>query len=201
MADAAHRTTWDPRVYDESGIWKRPEPEPPTVKELREAAKARRAAVETALTLAPIEPPPGFEVALVSRLEDDDLPENSEARKYANPLVRFVVAMTEPLSEELKVCGGDIAEAGANGSRWADGATGPQGKQGNRGQRGFEIIGWRLDVDAFTATPDFFDGSAGPPISLLPFFQAYNALVDRGDDAEMEAEATHRAELLGLPME
>jgi hypothetical protein len=77
---------------------------------------------------------------------------------------------------------------GPMGRDGRDGAQGPKGEKGNRGQRGFEIIGWDIDTNAYSATPQFYDGQEGPPLCLLGMFQKYN-------NDTMEAEALSETEL------
>jgi hypothetical protein len=91
---------------------------------------------------------------------------------------------------------GPPGERGLMGRDGRDGAIGPPGPRGNRGQRGFEIIGWQIDVAGYQATPQFYDGSEGPPLNMRPFFERYNADTE-GDEIELAAEqlAHSRAEL------
>jgi hypothetical protein len=93
--------------YGEDGQWKRPPPEPPSpeakqraARTARQAKRAAEEAVETALA-----PVAGLEIPF---LEDDALP--AEARRYRNPLIRFVVGMNAPLVDALNDAGNDIAE-------------------------------------------------------------------------------------------
>jgi hypothetical protein len=63
---------------------------------------------------------------------------------------------------------------GPMGRDGRDGAQGPPGPKGNRGQRGYEISGWLLDAENYSITPEFYDGSKGPVLSLRGIFeQAY----------------------------
>jgi hypothetical protein len=59
---------------------------------------------------APVEPPDRLEYALVARLDDADLPADSAARQYKNPLVRFVVATVEPAVEAVGSLYAEISE-------------------------------------------------------------------------------------------
>jgi hypothetical protein len=106
----------------------------------------------------------------------------------ANAKVASLDFICERLRVENRGPPGPAGPMGRDGKDGRDGAQGPPGPKGSRGQRGFEIIGWTIDVDGFTATPQFYDGSSAPPINMLPFFQAYNAQVE-DSDALMEAEA------------
>jgi hypothetical protein len=103
---------------------------------------------------------------------------------------------------------GDPGPPGPMGRDGRDGAQGPRGEKGSRGQRGQEIPGWRLDTANFLATPVFYDNSEGPPISLRPFFEAYDAAVQEDyfdESARATADAHDQIEReaarlrLGLP--
>jgi hypothetical protein len=84
---------------------------------------------------------------------------------------------------------GDPGPPGPRGRDGADGRIGPRGEKGSRGQRGQEITGWRVDVASYHATPVFYDNSEGPPLSLLPFFERYNAEVEE-DEISFATEQT-----------
>jgi hypothetical protein len=91
---------------------------------------------------------------------------------------------------------GPPGERGPQGCDGREGRPGPPGPRGNRGQRTAEIVAWSVDFDNYTATPEFFDGSSGPPLNLRGMFQRYNEDVE-GDlvDAEIEGMALQRASL------
>jgi hypothetical protein len=77
-----------------------------------------------------------------------------------------------------------------------DGPPGPPGPRGNRGQRSAEIVAWSVDFDNYTATPEFFDGSSGPPLNLRGMFQRYNEDTEASDiDLAAEQAALSRADL------
>jgi hypothetical protein len=85
---------------------------------------------------------------------------------------------------------------GLMGRDGRDGKQGPPGPKGSRGQRGFEIVEWKVDVAAYHATPQFYDGSEGPRLNLLPLFERYNADTEADDvEAAIEQVAYGRAEL------
>jgi hypothetical protein len=52
---------------------------------------------------------------------------------------------------------------------------GSRGIAGPRGEPAGRISGWKLDPDAFTATPIMSDGSYCPPLELRSLFEQYNA--------------------------
>jgi hypothetical protein len=77
-----------------------------------------------------------------------------------------------------------------------------------RGQKGEQIVGWKIDTAAFTATPQYYDNREGVPICLRGMFEAYDRAVteDYFDEAAAaEADARDQVEReaarvrLGLP--
>jgi len=91
---------------------------------------------------------------------------------------------------------GPPGERGLTGRDGRDGAQGPPGPKGIRGQKGYEIIGWKIDTASYVAIPQFYDGTEGPPLNLLGFFEKYHADTE-ADEAQVEIENTalRRAEL------
>jgi hypothetical protein len=63
---------------------------------------------------------------------------------------------------------------GRDGRDGRDGAQGPVGPKGSRGQRGFEIVGWLINQDDYSVTPQFYDGKTGPTLCLLGLFETYS---------------------------
>ena len=78
------------------------------------------------------------------------------------------------------VCPGDgwqlIASAGRPGRPGPRGETGERGERGaigQAGERAAEIIGWKLDVDRYRATPILSDGSEAPALQLRALFEQF----------------------------
>ena len=77
----------------------------------------------------------------------------------------FVV---ERLKIENKGPPGPKGERGRDG-RDGKGLMGARGEPGPRGSPAPMIVGWRIDTDRYLVTPQYGDGSAGPPLNLSAF--------------------------------
>ena len=75
------------------------------------------------------------------------------------------------------VCPGDgwqlIASAGRPGRPGPRGERGETGTIGQAGERAPTIIGWKLDVDRYRATPILSDGSEAPALQLRALFEQF----------------------------
>jgi hypothetical protein len=77
-------------------------------------------------------------------------------------------------------------EAGVAGPRGIPGAQGDRGERGERGKQGPPapvVAAYEPRVEQFQLVPRHSDGTAGPPMSLRPFFEMYASQTeDDGDD-------------------
>lgn len=98
--------------------------------------------------------------------------ENAQA-KAAVAELRAQVGELSFVSERLKV--ENKGPVGPRGMMGRDGRDGPRGEPGIRGERGETgsaapmIVGWRIDSDRYLVTPQYSDGSSGPPLNLSAF--------------------------------
>jgi hypothetical protein len=60
--------------------------------------------------------------------------------------------------------------AGPRGDR---GPRGLNGEAGAKGAPGASVVGWSPDYANFKTTPMMSDGSEGPALDLMPFFQNF----------------------------
>ena len=74
----------------------------------------------------------------------------------------------ERLKIENKGPPGPKGERGRDG-RDGKGLMGPRGEPGPRGLPAPMIVGWRIDSDRYLVTPQYGDGSSGPPLNLSAF--------------------------------
>ena len=74
----------------------------------------------------------------------------------------------ERLQIENKGPPGPKGERGRDG-RDGKGLMGPRGEPGPRGLPAPMIVGWRIDSDRYLVTPQYGDGSSGPPLNLSAF--------------------------------
>ena len=87
---------------------------------------------------------------------------------------------------------GDRGPPGRDG-RDGVGAQGPRGEPGPPGRPAPTIVAWRLDEQAFTATPLMSDGRSGAVLHARPLFEAFaDAINDADDMAEADAARASR---------
>ncbi|WP_247781084.1 hypothetical protein [Bradyrhizobium sp. 170] len=67
-----------------------------------------------------------------------------------------------------------IASAGRPGKQGPKGERGEAGARGERGLPAPGILGWRIDREAYTATPIMSDDSEAPPLQLRPLFEQFH---------------------------
>jgi Collagen triple helix repeat (20 copies) len=109
--------------------------------------------------------------------------EAAEARAVIAEL-RSEISQMRSIQEASRIASrGETGLTGPRGAPGAQGPAGPHGKQGPRGAIGpaGKAAAWEPNVEAFTLTPVYGDGSKGAPASLRPFFEAYDEST-RGDD-------------------
>jgi hypothetical protein len=77
------------------------------------------------------------------------------------------------VSERLRIENkGPQGLPGPMGRDGHDGRPGARGERGERGETGSAapmIVGWRIDSDRYLVTPQYSDGSSGPPLNLNGF--------------------------------
>ena len=81
---------------------------------------------------------------------------------------RTSTIILERLKIENKGPPGPKGERGRDG-RDGKGLMGPRGEPGPRGLPAPMIVGWRIDSDRYLVTPQYGDGSSGPPLNLSAF--------------------------------
>ena len=77
------------------------------------------------------------------------------------------------VSERLRVENkGPVGPRGTMGRDGREGRPGARGERGERGETGSAapmIVGWRIDSERYLVTPQYSDGSSGPPLNLSAF--------------------------------
>jgi hypothetical protein len=117
--------------------------------------------------------------------------------RLATERERATIAELRATIAELKATVGEVSfvcerlkierrgPPGHQGARGVDGPAGPRGEKGEPGEQGSPAVAlaaWEPRVEQFQLVPAFADGTRGPPISLRPFFEAYDAATNGSDD-------------------
>jgi hypothetical protein len=124
-----------------------------------------------------------------SELNNARRQEHADLKVTIAELRSEVIALRAIVEAQRERSRGERGEKGSRGVPGRDGATGSKGERGLQGQRGekaVSIASWIINDAAFTATPVLTSGDTGPTLSLRPFFERYDALVDT--DAALDAQ-------------
>jgi hypothetical protein len=100
-------------------------------------------------------------------------------------LVEMKCALGEMRAIQEHARASSRGEAGPVGPRGIPGPPGPRGERGKQGERGAparEIAAYEPRIEQFQLVPIHTTGERGVPLSLRPFFDAYNAATESSEE-------------------
>jgi hypothetical protein len=120
---------------------------------------------------------------LKRRFDDIESARRSEIAELRLALTeaRCEIREMRAIQESARIASrGEAGLAGPRGIPGSQGPIGPRGEPGPQGEPAAMIAAWEPRVEQFQIVPVLSSGERGPPISLRPFFEMYDAQTGGG---------------------